>query len=99
MDTIAEKDDSFKFFAHNNIIINEIIRIQHYSKGNTRYGYLPPNSMKYLGGIEVNNLIYDFKKDKREHIKIIRAIVSDTLKKTGCTEEKYFKILAKELSD
>ncbi|NCA92231.1 hypothetical protein EOM82_03140 [bacterium] len=93
LDNIAKKGDDYKFFFHNNIIIHEIVRLQLFSKGIFEYNYLPKMTTYKLEGIDIKNLLYDFNIDKQKHIKNIRAITIETLKKAGCTEKKYYEIL------
>ena len=93
LDNIAKKGDDYKFFFHNNIIIHEIIRLQLFSKGVFQYNYLPKMALDKLEGIDIKNLLYDFNIDKQKHIKNIKAITAETLKKVGCNEKKYYDIL------
>lgn len=93
LDNIAKKGDKYKFFFHNNIIIHEIVRLQLFSKGIFEYNYLSKMALDKLEGIDIKNLLYDFNIDKQKHIKNIRAITIETLKKAGCTEKKYYEIL------
>ncbi|HOM03592.1 MAG TPA: nucleotidyltransferase domain-containing protein [Acetivibrio sp.] len=93
LDNIAKKGDDYKFFFHNNIIIHEIIRLQLFSKGVFQYNYLPKMALDKLEGIDIKNLLYDFNIDKQKHIKNIKAITAETLKKVGCKEKKYYDIL------
>ncbi len=81
LDNIAKKGDDYKFFFHNNIIIHEIIRLQLFSKGVFQYNYLPKMALDKLEGIDIKNLLYDFNIDKQKHIKNIKAITAETLKK------------------
>ncbi len=93
LDSIAKKGDDYKFFFHNNIIIHEIIRLQLFSKGVFQYNYLPKMALDKLEGIDIKNFLYDFNIDKQKHIKNIKAITAETLKKVGCKERKYYDIL------
>jgi predicted nucleotidyltransferase len=93
LDNIAKKGDDYKFFFHNNIIIHEIIRLQLFSKGVFQYNYLPKMALDKLEGIDIKNILYDFNIDKQKHIKNIKAITAETLKKVGCKEKKYYDIL------
>jgi len=95
LENIAQKGDDYKFFFHNNIIIHEIARLLYFQTGNRERDYLPLNALRYFEDADINisELIYDFKKDKKQHIAIIKQYVSMLLKKTGFREAIYFEVL------
>jgi len=92
LEKIAKKADDYKFFFHNNIIIHEISRLLYFHNNKIRYEYLPHNILSYYDEINIQDLLYDFKKEKYNHIYKIKMIVFDLLKKMNLNQEKYNKI-------
>lgn len=93
MDNIVKKEDDYKFFFHNNIIIHEIVKLLHFAKDKYVYSYLPRKALNYCKEIDIKTLTYDFEKDKKEHIKLLKQATKVALELVGCQEKKYFNLL------
>jgi len=93
LEKIAKKRDDYKFFFHNNIIVHEITRLLHFHNNKIKYDYLPHDALTYYNDINIHDLVYDFYKDKYNHIYKIKNIVYELLKKMDLNQDKYSKIL------
>lgn len=92
LERIAKKGDNYKFFFHNNIIIHEITHLLYFNNNKIRYEYLPHNALNYYDDINIQDLVYDFIKDKYNHIHKIKITVYELLRKMNLNQEKYNKI-------
>ena len=77
---IERKQDSYKFYFHNNIIIHEYVKVKSFLNGNYKYSYLPKNSRDLLKEEEWNSLIYNFNDDMNKHIENVKKTVNQLLK-------------------
>ena len=75
------KDDDYKYYFHNNIVIHEYIRLKAFLKDEFAYNYLPHNAKQYLTEEEWKNILYSFGDDKELHYKTVRKM-SDRLIKS-----------------
>lgn len=75
------KDDDYKYYFHNNIVVHEYIRLKAFLKDEFAYNYLPHNAKQYLTEDEWKNVLYSFGDDKESHYKTVRTM-SDRLIKS-----------------
>ena len=83
---IISKNDEYKFYFHNNIIIHEYIKLKAFLQNNFDYSYLPRNAKQYLAEGEWNSIVFMFGDNMQLHYKTIKALV---LKVISDVEKKY----------
>jgi len=75
------KDDDYKYYFHNNIVVHEYIRLKAFLKDEFAYNYLPHNDKQYLTEEEWKSILYSFGDDKESHYKTVRRMSNDIIKK------------------
>ncbi len=74
------KDDDYKYYFHNNIVVHEYIRLKAFLKDEFAYNYLPHNAKQYLTEEEWKNILYSFGDDKELHYKNVREMSDEIIK-------------------
>ena len=74
------KNDDYKYYFHNNIVVHEYVRLKAFKKGVFSYNYLPHDAKQYLSDDEWNKILYSFGDDKELHYEIVRKMSDDIIK-------------------
>ena len=77
--TLAEKQDQYKYFFHNNIVVHECVRIKAFSKGHFQRNYLPLHAKGYFANEEWDILIYHLGDDMDEHYHRLKVFVTKVI--------------------
>lgn len=65
--SLQQKNDEYKYYFHNNIIVHEYVRLRAMLSGIFEHNYLPLQAKKLLTEKEWNTLLYSFGDDMGEH--------------------------------
>ena len=64
---IIPKNDAYKFFFHNNIIIHEYLRLSYFLAGKKDFSYLPKSGIDYIGEEVFRTMTFTLGSDMKEH--------------------------------
>lgn len=84
--TLICKDDEYKYYFHNNIIVHEYVKLKAFLSGCFDFSYLPLNAKKYLSNSEWSCILYQFGDDREKHYNIAKELGLDIIRQV---EEKY----------
>lgn len=73
------KNDLYKFYFHNNIIVHEYVKLVYFINGNRDYSYLPRHSYEMINTFIWKRLIFTFDKDQEEHYNVIKELTEDII--------------------
>lgn len=73
------KNDEYKYYFHNNIVVHEYIRLKAFLKDEFAYNYLPHNAKQYLSEEEWNNILYSFGDNQSIHYEVVRRMSDDII--------------------
>lgn len=80
------RNDTYKFFFHNNIIIHEVLRLERLFKNDLRFNYLPKNLFSTTS-IPISNLVFSFDCSMEKHIWKVKKTISDFFEENGILTE------------
>ena len=80
LERIIKKNDRYKFYFHNNIVIHEIVRLKYFMSGERKFNYLPKYVDKYIELNTIKSLQFDLKDNMVKHVEVIKEIVDNVLK-------------------
>ena len=75
------KNDEYKYYFHNNIVVHEYIRLKAFLNDEFAYNYLPHDAEQYLSEEEWNNILYSFGDNQSTHYEVVRKMSDDIIKK------------------
>ena len=75
------KNDEYKYYFHNNIVVHEYIRLKAFLKDEFAYNYLPHNAKQYLLKEEWDNLLYLFGDNQSFHYEVVREMSYNIIQK------------------
>ena len=73
------KDDEYKYYFHNNIIIHEYVRLKAFLHGVFEHSYLPRHAKRFLSDEEWKGLFYNLGDDRKSHCQMVRALCEKLL--------------------
>ncbi len=73
------KNDEYKYYFHNNIVVHEYIRLKAFLKDEFAYNYLPHNAKQYLSEEEWNNILYSFGDNQSTHYEVVRKMSAEII--------------------
>ena len=73
------KNDEYKYYFHNNIVVHEYVRLKAFLNGEFAYNYLPHNAKQYLTEEEWKNILYSFGDNQETHYQIVRKMSDDII--------------------
>ena len=73
------KNDEYKYYFHNNIVVHEYIRLKAFLKDEFAYNYLPHNAKQYLSEEEWNNILYSFGDNQSTHYEVVRKMSDEII--------------------
>lgn len=85
---IMLKNDEYKYYFHNNIVIHEYLKLKAFLNDVFDYSYLPKNAKDYLTNEEWMKLIYIFGDNMTKHYEIVRIMSDEIIKEV---RKKYDK--------
>ena len=68
------KEDEYKYYFHNNIIIHEYVRLKAFLHGVFEHSYLPRYAKQFLSNEEWQDLVYNFGDDRNRHYQTVRTL-------------------------
>ncbi len=78
---LVSKNDEYKYYFHNNIVVHEYIRLKAFLNGIFAYNYLPHNAKQYLSEKEWENILYNFGDDQHAHYLVVRKMSNEIIQK------------------
>lgn len=78
---LINKQDSYKYYFHCNIILHEYMKLTYQLLGNKEYLYLPKNAKQYLSLEEWERLPYSIGENLQEHYSCIKGMLYQMEKK------------------
>ncbi len=75
------KNDEYKYYFHNNIVVHEYIRLKAFLNDEFAYSYLPHNAKQYLLEEEWNNILYSFGDNQNIHYEVVRKMSYNIIQK------------------
>ena len=72
--TLIKKNDEYKYYFHNNIIVHEFVKLRAFLKGMFDFSYLPLQAKQYLTDDEWTNIFYMFGDDMVQHYEMVRIM-------------------------
>lgn len=78
---IILKNDLYKYYFHNNIIVHEYVKLVYFIKGNRNFSYLPRHAYEMIDSSIWKILIFTFDKDLEEHYSEIKKCSDDIIAK------------------
>lgn len=78
--SLIKKDDEYKFYFHNNIVVHEYVKLKAFINGITERLYLPLMAKKYLTGEEWDSILYFFGKNQISHYNTVRKMCDDIIR-------------------
>ena len=85
---IALKNDEYKYYFHNNIIIHEYVKLKAFLNDIFAFSYLPKKSKGYLTNEEWKNILYSFGDDMDSHYKVVRTMADKIIKEVYVKYDK-----------
>ncbi|MBO4694510.1 MAG: hypothetical protein J5656_01105 [Clostridia bacterium] len=76
---ITLKNDEYKYYFHNNIVIHEYVKLRAFLKDEFAYSYLPKDAKKYLTEEEWINIMYSFGDDMIKHYEVVRKMSDEII--------------------
>lgn len=76
---LIEKDDEYKYYFHNNIVIHEYVKLKAFLQGIYDYSYLPLHAKKYLSNDEWQKILYRFGDDRHQHYIIVLEMAKEII--------------------
>ena len=73
------KNDDYKYYFHNNIVVHEYIRLKAFLKDEFAYNYLPHNAKQYLSEEEWDNILYSFGDNQSIHYEVVRKMSDEII--------------------
>jgi type I restriction enzyme R subunit len=80
---VASKNDLYKYYFHNNIVIHEYLKLSYFMKGHKEFSYLPKFAYQYLTHEEWSRLLFTFDMDMINHTKVIQDMVDQIIDKAN----------------
>ena len=77
---ISLKNDEYKYYFHNNIVVHEYVRLKAFLNDVFAYSYLPLNAKDYLSDEEWKNILYAFGDDMVHHYNLVRTMSDEIIK-------------------
>lgn len=84
LSTLIKKQDDYKYYFHNNIIVHEYVKLKAFLKNVFDFSYLPLQAKQYLTDEEWANILYSFGDDQKLHYTIVRKMADDIILKFKC---------------
>lgn len=78
---ISQKNDEYKYYFHNNIVIHEYIKLKAFLNNVFDSSYLPKEAKNYLTKEDWKNLFFTFGDDMKEHYKVVRLMSDEIIEK------------------
>lgn len=73
------KEDDYKYYFHNNIVVHEYIRLKAFLKDVFAFNYLPHDAKQYLTDEEWKSILYSFGDDKEIHYITVRKMCDELI--------------------
>jgi hypothetical protein len=75
------KNDEYKYYFHNNIVVHEYVRLKAFLKDEFAYNYLPHNAKQYLTEEEWKNILYSYGDNQETHYQMVRKMSDEIIYK------------------
>ncbi len=81
LERVRLKQDEYKFFFHNNIVIHEYVRVCYFLHNRRSFAYLPKNALQYVDENTLKSMVFNLGDNMNDHKAIIIQITEDILPK------------------